>query len=130
MKKAAYILLTLTMLPIVGCVSGMNRKYPAYQFDNGDDYVMDGMYRIVDKNGRIGYADEKGNTIIAPRFAFGFPFENGKAIVTDSGQNKEVAGSGGEYHYWESDDWYYIDKTGRKLGKCVNPSARQGEHPF
>lgn len=93
----------------------INKKYSAFQYDNGDDYVRDGLYRIVDERGRIGYADEKGNTIITPRFAFGFPFENGKAKVTDSGQEKEVEGSRGEYHCWESDDWYYIDKTGSRL---------------
>lgn len=93
-----------------------NKKYRAFQYDNGDDYVKDGLYRIVDDRGRIGYADERGTTVIAPRFAFGFPFENGKAKVTDSGQEKEVEGSRGEYHYWDSDDWYYIDKTGRKSG--------------
>lgn len=93
----------------------LNTKYPAFQYDNGDDYVRDGFYRIVDERGRIGYADEKGNTVITPRFSFGFPFENGKAKVTDCGQMKEVEGSRGEYHYWESDDWYFIDKSGRKL---------------
>lgn len=93
----------------------LNTKYPAFQYDNGDDYVRDGLYRIVDERGRIGYADEKGNTVITPRFSFGFPFENGKAKVTDCGQMKEVEGSRGEYHYWESDDWYFIDKSGRKL---------------
>ena len=92
-----------------------NTKYPAFQYDNGDDYVRDGLYRIVDERGRIGYADEEGNTVITPRFSFGFPFENGKAKVTDCGQMKEVEGSRGEYHYWESDDWYFIDKSGRKL---------------
>lgn len=92
-----------------------NKKYTAFQYDNGDDYVRNGLYRIVDDGGRIGYADEKGNTIIAPRFAFGFPFEDGKAKVTDTGQENEVEGSRGEYHYWESEDWYYIDKTGRKI---------------
>ena len=53
-------------------------------------------------------------TVIKPRFAFGFPFENGKAKVTDKGEMKEVPGSDGEYHYWESDEWYYIDKNGQK----------------
>ncbi|WP_369683515.1 WG repeat-containing protein [uncultured Duncaniella sp.] len=63
----------------------------------------------------MGYADEQGNTVITPRFVYGFPFENGKARVADYGEKKEVEGSNGECHYWESDGWYYIDKTGRKL---------------
>ena len=37
-----------------------------------------------------------------------------KAKVTDKGEMKEVPGSDGEYHYWESDEWYYIDKKGQK----------------
>lgn len=88
-----------------------SKRYPAYHFDNGDDYVMDGMYRIVDEQGLIGYADEKGNTVIAPRFKCAFPFENGKAKVADTGTNIQD----GEHWRWESNDWYYIDKTGRKI---------------
>jgi len=89
-----------------------SKLYPAFHFDNGDDYVVDGMYRIVDEQGRIGYADEKGNTVIAPRFKCAFPFENGKAKVADTGENRQYDA---EHSYWESDGWYYIDKTGRKI---------------
>ena len=35
-----------------------------FQCDNGSDYVSEGMYRIVDQRGRIGYADESGKTVI------------------------------------------------------------------
>lgn len=89
--------------------------YVPYRYDNGNDPVQEGVYRIVDEKGRIGYADEHGNTLIEPRFAFGFPFENGKAKVTDTGELEEVPGSDGEYHYWESDDWYYIDRKGQRI---------------
>jgi len=97
------------------CSCGSARHYAAFQYDNGDDYVSEGLYRIVDRKGRIGYADETGKTVIRPRFAFGYPFEGGKAKVTDSGKWKEVAGSGGEHWYWESDDWYYIDHSGNRI---------------
>ncbi|WP_225987852.1 WG repeat-containing protein [Bacteroides uniformis] len=89
--------------------------YVPYRYDNGNDSVQEGVYRIVDEKGRIGYADEHGNTLIEPRFAFGFPFENGKAKVTDTGEQQEVPDSDGEYHYWESDDWYYIDRKGQRI---------------
>ena len=94
----------------------VNTKYRAFQFDNGDDYVRDGLYRIVDERGKIGYADDKGKTVITPRFAFGFPFENGNARVTDTGIRVDE----GEHWRWESNDWYYIDKTGRRLERCPN----------
>ena len=98
-----------------------------FQYDNGDDYVSEGLYRIVDRKGRIGYADETGKTVIRPRFAFGYPFEGGKAKVTDSGERKEVAGSGSEHWYWESDDWYYIDKQGNR---CENQDTDKDKtHP-
>lgn len=96
-------------------VLDMNRRYSVFQYDNGDDYIQDGMRRIIDNRGLIGYADENDKVIIEPRFAFGFPFENGKAKVTDKGQMKEVPGSAGEYRYWDSDDWYYIDTKGNKI---------------
>ena len=86
-----------------------------YQYDNGDDYVSDGRYRIVDSDGRIGYATANNAVIISPRFAFGFPFKNGRAKVTDSGHLEEVKGSDSEYHYWVSDNWYWIDKMGNRL---------------
>ena len=97
------------------CSCGSSKHYGAFQYDNGDDYVSEGLYRIVDRKGHIGYADENGQTVIKPRFAFGYPFEGGKAKVTDTGERKEVSGSDGEYWYWESEEWYYIDKSGNRI---------------
>ena len=86
------------------CSCGSARHYAAFQYDNGDDYVSEGLYRIVDRKGRIGYADETGKTVIRPRF-----------------------GSGGEHWYWESDDWYYIDKQGNR---CENQDTDKDKtHP-
>lgn len=108
-----YIICLVTLWLLAGCAS--NRCYTVYQIDNGEDYLQDGMRRIADGRGRIGYVDEKGIIIIKPQFAFGFPFKNGRAKVTNKGEKKAVPGSKGEYHYWESDKWYYIDKTGMSL---------------
>ena len=46
------------LLLFIGCIS--NKCYTVYQIDNGEDYIQDGMRRIVDRRGRIGYIDEKG----------------------------------------------------------------------
>lgn len=97
--------------------------YKPYQYDNGDDYVSDGRYRIVDSEGKIGYATQNNVVIIPPRFAFGFPFKDGRAKVTDSGHLEEVKSSDGEYHYWVSDNWYWIDKMGNRL-EIDNEAAR------
>ncbi len=87
------------------------KRYPPFDFDNGGDYVSDGMMRIIDEKGRFGYADSTGHTVIIPRFAFGFPFEGGRAKVTDSGHEVRE----GEHSRWVSETWYYIDKSGRKI---------------
>lgn len=87
------------------------KRYPPFDFDNGGDYVSDGMMRIIDDKGRFGYADSTGHTVIIPRFAFGFPFEGGRAKVTDSGHEVRE----GEHSRWVSKKWYYIDKSGCKV---------------
>lgn len=98
------------------CLDKQGKKlFNVFRYDNGPDYVQEGLFRIVDDRGRIGYADSLGTVVIEPRFLFGFPFEKGRAKVTDKGEEKEVPGSGGEKRYWDSDDWYYIDKQGKVI---------------
>lgn len=115
-KPENYVMskILIIVLIVISSCSSM-KHYNMFQYENGNDYVSEGMYRIVNQRGRIGYADESGRAVIKPRFAFGFPFENGKAKVTDKGEMKEVPGSDGEYHYWESDEWYYINKEGKRI---------------
>jgi hypothetical protein len=78
-------------------------------YDNGPDYFADGLIRIK-KNGKIGYADERGRLVIAPQFQCAFPFANGSARVALTCKTVQE----GEHSRWESDDWFYIDKQGRK----------------
>ena len=90
---------------------GCGRGYAVYQFDNGDDYVSEGVRRVVDGRGRIGFADESGRVAVEPRFAFAFPFSDGVAKVSDSGRMV----SDGEHSRWESDSWYYVDHSGNRV---------------
>jgi len=83
--------------------------YDVFMYDNGPDYEAEGLIRVV-KNGKIGYADAKTYAlVIEPQFDCAFPFEGGKAKV--SNQCKTV--KDGEYSVWESDAWQYVDKEGR-----------------
>lgn len=94
---------------VVACKS--TDKYAVYHYDNGDDYISDGLQRIVDKDGKIGFRDSIGNIMITPQFAFAFPFKKGYAKVTYTGHS-EAVDKNGEYHRWVSDSWYYINKAG------------------
>lgn len=82
-----------------------------FPFDNGPDYPSEGLFRIV-KNGKIGYADEYSLAIvIAAQYDCAFPFESGKAKVSNKCQTKKID----EYEIWESEDWQYINKQGKVL---------------
>lgn len=82
--------------------------YEVFIFDNGPDYPAEGLIRVV-KNGKIGYADASTYAIvIEPQFDCAYPFENGKAKV--SNQCRTV--KDGEHSVWESEAWQYVDKKG------------------
>ncbi len=100
------------------CACHFNHHYDIYQYDNGDYYVSDGLVRIVDpKTQKMGYAKPNGEVVIKPQFAFAYPFEKGTAKVTYEGYKREVHGSNGEYHIWQSKHWFYIDKQGYEVKK-------------
>ncbi len=83
--------------------------YEVFIFDNGPDYDSEGLIRVM-KNGKIGYADAKTYAIvIEPQFDCAFPFENGKAKVSNQCQTVKD----GEHSVWESAAWQYVDKTGK-----------------
>ena len=57
--------------------------YEVFPFDNGPDYPSEGLFRIL-QNGKIGYADANTYAIvIPPHFDCAYPFENGKAKVSN-----------------------------------------------
>lgn len=84
--------------------------YEIFFYDNGPDYISDGLFRIV-VNGKIGYANEKGKIVIQPQYECTNPFENGKAEVSLKCQLIPE----GEYTRMESKEWFTINKKGQKL---------------
>jgi hypothetical protein len=86
------------------------KLYEVYYYDNGPDWVQDGLFRILRDN-KIGYADEQGYIIIEPQFECANPFENGHAKVTYSCQLIPE----GEYTRMESEEWFHIDTQGNQL---------------
>ena len=88
----------------------METLFEVFIFDNGPDNISDGVFRII-KNKKIGYADADGHILIEPKFGCAYPFELGKAMVSDSCTTV----SDGEHKRWLSRKWYYVDKTGKKV---------------
>ena len=86
------------------------RIFEIYWFENGPDYLADGLFRIV-KNGKIGFANANGDIVIKPQYECANFFDNGKALVTYKCELEED----GEHYLMISKDWFYIDKRGNKI---------------
>lgn len=85
--------------------------YRGFVFDNGPDDPSEGLFRVKDVCDRIGYADHlTGQVVIPPGYSCAGPFEGGRAKVAATCQHIKE----GEYTRWESQDWYQIDRTGRR----------------
>jgi hypothetical protein len=84
--------------------------YQVKWYDNGPDYLSEGLFRII-KDGKTGYANEKGEIIIEPLYECTNPFENGKARVSLKCELKPD----GDYTQMISDGWFFINKMGEKI---------------
>jgi hypothetical protein len=92
---------------IIGIDRNENVLFNVYEFDNGPDYPSNGLFRITE-NGKIGYADMKGNIIVPPQFDCAYPFKNGKAKVGKGCKRQ----TDGEHSWWTDGTWYTINKKG------------------
>jgi len=66
------------------------------------DYLIEGKIRIINNEDKIGFANEKGEIIIAPQFEIATSFYNGKAIIGE--KCKKIAWGG---HKNETDCHHY-----------------------
>lgn len=89
-----------------------HRLFEIFWYDNGPDYVSEGLFRILE-DGKIGYADESGRVVIDPQFACASPFSDGQAKVTF---DCELGGDPSDEHRpMVSDNWFIIDRKGEKM---------------
>ena len=88
---------------------------PAFLFDNGADYFVEGLARTP-RNGKIGFVDQELAEAIPPQWDFAFPFESGLAVVCNGctlepvGEHTEVVGG----------EWGYIDSQGILVAPCTH----------
>jgi len=103
----------LTHSKVVAIDRNENILFDAYMFDNGPDWLEDGLFRII-RNKKIGYADKNGVIAIEPKFECADQFENGIARVA---LNCKIVKDyfDPEHSIEESDAWFYIDKKGNKV---------------
>jgi len=87
-----------------------NILYEVKWFDNGPDYLSDGLFQII-IDGKTGYANKKGEVVINPAYSCTTPFKNGKAKVSYDCELVEE----GEFTRMKSEGWFFIDKKGNKI---------------
>lgn len=85
--------------------------FDIYMFDNRPDNIQDGLFRIK-RNGKIGYANKKGEIIIYPKFACADAFQDGKARVSYKCSIVQY-NNDPEHLSLTSDSWFYIDTKGK-----------------
>jgi|GEM_PF-7011477 len=89
-----------------------NVLFKVFWFDNWADELSDGMIRIVNDEGKIGYADHTGKIVIEPVYSWGDSFTDGTAMVTYSHRLERLDD---EHHRIKTDSWLTIDKTGKVI---------------
>ena len=83
------------------------RLFRPFIIDNGPDYFREGMARYV-RDGKIGFMNEYGVSVISPKFDFVLPFSEGMSAFC-LGCTKVAQG---EHYRFEGGKWGYINKTG------------------
>lgn len=66
----------------------------AHPMDNGPDYFVDKLARIIGKGGKIGYIDDTGKIVIPPKFDAAMPFCDGTAEVELKGKTFKIDKTG------------------------------------
>ena len=78
-----------------------------YFFDNGPDYIEEGLFRFVDDK-KIGFADENGKIIIPAKYEFVSEFRDGRACFGSGYTIKDK----GEMEMMVGGKWGFINTKG------------------
>lgn len=65
---------------------------------------------LITENGKYGYANNKGEVVIKPKFKCATSFVNGTAKVSN-----DCVEINEEHQKWKINSWFYIDKKGNKI---------------
>jgi hypothetical protein len=106
-------------------VVGIDRRgrtlfYPFF-FDNWVDEPQEGLFRIRNKKGLVGYADETGKIVVKPQYSWGTGFYEGYARVT---KDHNLVKIDSEHQIVEAEHWITIDRTGKVISEKKRTEER------
>ena len=85
---------------------------PVITYDNGADYFSEGLVRSI-RNGKIAYYTVDFAQAVPPRYDWGWPFENGRALVCRGCRKDKTDGL--EHIPVVGGEWGYIDRHGTEV---------------
>jgi hypothetical protein len=88
---------------------------PAFFFDNGPDYFVEGLARTV-RDGKTGFVNSELDEVVAPRWDFAEPFAGGFARVCEDCRDERK----GEHSFIVGGRWGIIDRTGSVVVPVVH----------
>lgn len=103
---------------IEGRLYFVNRKgktAPAFFFDNGADYFVEGLARTV-RHGKVGFVNVDLSEVVPAQWDFAYPFDRGFTKVCIGCVSKRV---GDEHSVTAGGKWGCIDRTGRVVVPVV-----------
>lgn len=86
-------------------------------YDNGPDYIEEGLFRFVENN-KIGFSDIEGRKIIKAKYDFAAPYENGLSEYTLGGHKEYEKG---REHWWWTGGYEngYVNHEGQEFEKVT-----------
>jgi len=109
-------------------VNRRGKTAPAFFFDNGPDYLVEGLARTV-RNGKMGFVNAQLDEVVPPVWDFAAPFQDGVAAVC-TGCVPMPAGD--EHTYISGGRWGYIDRRGEVIvpvvyeqNRCPRPNLQR-----
>ncbi len=109
------------------CGAVYNRKgeflFAPFLFDNGPDYVVEGLMRFV-KNGKVGFANYKtGDIVIEAKYDFAEPFNYGISSYCNGCTWKRK----GEHQFVTGGIAGYINRNGQELVILTKPTSSKDQ---
>ena len=102
----------------VGCIAINNKGeelFRVYTANNGNDYPVDGLFRILDESGqKMGVANMEGQVVVNPKYDAVFPYHEGLAAVAMGCKTVRPADDP-EHEYTVGGKWGFIDKQGNEV---------------
>jgi hypothetical protein len=99
-----------------------NRKgkllFAPFSFDNGPDYVSEGLMRYV-KNGKMGFVNRIGEVVIPAQYDYVDGFRYGVASYC-KGCKREYEG---EHYHMKGGQWGYINYKGEELQPSIQKNS-------